>query len=199
MSAVFTYKGLKIYNVTQVYRLEAPAQKLFADYILKKNSNIINIGYGFGFAHGVFAKNPSTNLILIENNAKIMTIAKLRHCRHPRSIYINDNWQNSLNYIDQETYTIFFDAFPANKNFNYSAKHFKKYIEPFIENIADLKWCEIYFIAFDKAQIKFQAPAGLSVSRVISRDLPHQIRHPRATRISLYRVSRECAASSQRP
>ena len=172
--------GLVIGGAVQCFSWERDAQARFAKLAAQGASHVVNIGYGLGYAQEVFERIPSLRVDLIEINPSVMARAR-RQSRLSTTEFHLAPWQQALPGMNTDSANIFFDAFPIEQIFDYSAESFIRYIEPFLETVSGLAWSECYFIAFDQQEIRFPSPTNMQVNRVATTKLPQAFRKPGLT------------------
>lgn len=188
MPSSITPRGLVIGGIVQCFPWERNAQECFARLAARGATHVVNIGYGLGYAQEVFEQIPELRVDLIEINPSVMARARRRNRRSKVHFHLAP-WQQALPVVSTAAATIFFDAFPIEDTFDYSAESFIRYIDPFLELARGLHWHACYFIAFDQQEIRFPWPKNMQVNRVATIRLPQGFRKPGLTTISLYQLS----------
>lgn len=183
-----TEHGLVIGGSVQCFSWERNAQERFAKLAASGASHVVNVGYGLGYAQEVFERIPDLRIDLIEINPSVIARAR-RRSRLSKTCFHLAPWQEALPAVNTSSATIFFDAFPIEQTFDYSAESFIRYIDPFMEVARGLRWHACYFIAFDQRVIGFPSPTNMRVHRIAKAKLPPGFRKPGLTTISLYQIS----------
>jgi hypothetical protein len=182
---MLTNEGLLLDGVIQVYRWERGIQRRFARLAARGARRLINVGYGLGFAQQVF-ELTSVPLDVIELNEDVARYAR-RHMRRGR-LHLG-SWERQLPELLARESSVFFDAFPVEPEFDYTARDFQRYIEPFLECLGSHRFRRAYFITFEERPITFKPPATLRVRRAISLALPVRDPCKHVTHASLYAVT----------
>lgn len=180
-------RGLIIGRVIQVYSAERIAQTRFARHVAARATDVVDVGYGLGFAHRLFDSRPGLKLSLVEENEELLRQAR-RLARSCNTRFVLGRWQDRLLPLLTSRTTIYFDAFPVEKDFDYSRRAFCKYILPLLQHISATTWRECYFVSFDRSPLPIFSRGNMSVIRVFSlrsRSLDEKVG---AKQISLYRA-----------
>jgi hypothetical protein len=181
--------GLQIDGTVQVFNWERPVQERFARHAIRDAKSLINVGYGLGFAQRIFEASKLEGVSLIEVDPFVMCIAR-RRTNDRRITFFRGLWQDNLSKILKSDATLYFDAFPVTRTFQYTAMEFRRYIEPLLYILNQTSWKACYFVAFDRQKIVFQVPKTLRVDRVLSFAVPRSSLFHTISRISLYQVRR---------
>src|ERR1700687_527523 len=127
LTAYVTPLGLRIGANTQVFGWERDAQRRFARYACKDATRIVNVGYGLGFAHQIFEAAPKLHVHLIEQNLVVYRRAMQKSSNPSTQFHLGD-WEACLPSLLDPGTTVFFDAYPDDRYFSYSARDFSKYL-----------------------------------------------------------------------
>jgi hypothetical protein len=173
----------------QCFAWEAASQSAFAARAADQSTSVINIGYGLGFAHRSFEAVKGLSVELIEINPSVFARAKRESCDTSTLFHLG-SWQDWLPRLAAPHKTIYFDAFPVERDFDYSQQSFIRYISPFLTAVGSLPWQGCYFVAFDSDPIPFPTPRNLRLERVAATPLQADFTSPGLTAISLYQLTR---------
>jgi hypothetical protein len=186
MRPLLTAQGLRCDGIVQVFRAERRFQTTFADWAARDADEIVNVGFGLGYAHAGLSRRGPRRITLIEQASEL--VAHLPRGTG-RQVLVG-RWETLLGSALTADSVLYFDAFPVERGFQYRPREFRAYLRPLLDRLSGLPWRRAYFLAFDLRPIDFAPPAGLRVRRVRSLVLP-RLAHDLAVKYaSLYRVSR---------
>jgi hypothetical protein len=177
--------GLKIAGTIQVFTWERDAQRIFAKYARKDAIRMVNVGYGLGFAHQLFDAMPRLTLHLIECNLSIMRTARIKSQNRSTQFH-QGSWETCLPALLDANTTVFFDAYPDNPRFRYTASDFAEYLAPLFKLLATNTYSKCFFVAAEFHPSAFRPISPIKVSRVISFPVARPLGSSRRSRISLY-------------